>query len=157
MGPNLNVQRQHNSITIPLPVSVQARISKYGTQRTDNSHLPKELWICFTNLKLPIASPRKAGVKGIVKSLKYCNSSPRSMPSILLMMFNKATLAQAEFTVCFSIQVSASEGIRKKKETNLICKPEAFWTTLFLFIWVIFFPSKEKNQAVDWFAITSVS
>ena len=42
-----------------------------------------------------IAYPRSAGDKSAVKPLNCCNSSPKSIPGTLLMIFRRATLAQA--------------------------------------------------------------
>lgn len=58
-----------------------------------------ELCILLTNSKLLIASPRRAGVKGIVNSLKDRRFSPRSISGMLLTMFSSATLAQALLAV----------------------------------------------------------
>ena len=63
-------------------------------------HLENELCICLMKSKLPIASPRSAGVKFEVNSLNCFRCSPRSIPGILLTIFNKATLAQALSMVC---------------------------------------------------------
>ena len=63
------------------------------------AYLAKELWIVLTNSKLPIASPRKAGVKSEVNSLNCCRCSPNLSSGILLTMFSKATLAHALLTV----------------------------------------------------------
>ena len=64
-----------------------------------STHRANELWMVFTNSKLPTASPRKAGVKLAVKRLKCSRLSPSSSSATLLTMFSKATLAQALFTV----------------------------------------------------------
>ncbi len=49
----------------------------------------------FTNSKLPTASPRRAGLKDAVKSLKARRFSPSSISGTLLTILSNATLAQA--------------------------------------------------------------
>lgn len=61
--------------------------------------LANELCILFTNSKLLMASPRRAGVNGMVNSLKALRLSPRSTPGILLTIFSSATLAHALLAV----------------------------------------------------------
>ncbi len=57
----------------------------------------------LTNSKLPTASPRKAGLKDAVKSLKARRFSPSSMFGTLLTMLSNATLAQALLIVLSSL------------------------------------------------------
>lgn len=64
-----------------------------------------ELCILLTNSKLLIASPRRAGVKGMVNSLKDRRFSPRSISGMLLTMFSSATLAQALLAVYISMDI----------------------------------------------------
>ena len=68
-----------------------------------------ELCILLTNSKLLIASPRKAGVKGMVNSLKDRRFSPRSISGILLTIFSSATLAQALLAVYIDIFIISNE------------------------------------------------
>lgn len=63
------------------------------------TYLANELWMVLTNSKLPIASPRRAGVKSAVNSLNCSRCSPSLSSGILLTMFSNATLAQALLTV----------------------------------------------------------
>lgn len=63
-----------------------------------------------------MASPRNAGVKDMVKSLNRCRFSPNSTPSILLTIFNNATLAQAFPAVCHG--PSAICSLRQGPEIN---------------------------------------
>lgn len=70
-----------------------------GDSCSVTTYRAKELCTRFTNSKLLIASPLKAGVKGMVNSLKCRRFSPRSIPGMLLTMFSSATLAQALLAV----------------------------------------------------------
>ena len=102
--------------------------------------------------KLLMASPRNAGVKDMVKSLNRCRFSPNSTPSILLTIFNNATLAQAFSAVCHGHHQLFIHLSHDLKSTNLVGKPKPFWTACFLFPRIIFLPTKKENQAVDGFA-----
>ena len=71
----------------------------FFNMRLLGAYLAKELWMSLTCSKLPMASPRKAGVKSAVKSLNCCRASPISSPEMLLTMLSRATLAHALLTV----------------------------------------------------------
>lgn len=94
-----------------------------NTQNGQEAYRANELWTRLTNSKLLMASPRNAGVKDMVKSLKCCRFSPRSAPSILLTMFNKATLAQALPAVCPEYQPL----IISLESSTRVCLPD--WQT----------------------------
>lgn len=70
-----------------------------GKDQIHTAYRAYELCILLTNSKLLIASPRRAGVKGIVNSLKDRRFSPRSISGMLLTIFSSATLAQALLAV----------------------------------------------------------
>ena len=118
------------------------------------TYLAKELWIPLTKSKLPIASPLRAGLKDAVKSLNARRLSPSSISGILLIMFNNATLAQALLIVLISlIQFNI---YRLDLETDLVCEPDFFRAALLLVVWVFFFPSEQKNQAIYWPTIATL-
>lgn len=78
----------------------------------------------LTNSKLPIASPRKAGLKEAVNSLKARRFSPNSILGTLLTIFSKATLAQALLIVFPLLDMSDSsligDGGRPDSQTRLL-------------------------------------
>ena len=120
------------------------------TKQTGGTYRANELWTRLTNSKLLMASPRNAGVKDMVKSLKCCRFSPRSAPSILLTMFNKATLAQALPAVCPGYQpLIISHKSATRELPYLIGKPKPFGTACLLFFWIILSPAKQEDQAVN--------
>ena len=107
-----------------------------------------ELCILLTNSKLLIASPRRAGVKGIVNSLKDRRFSPRSISGMLLTIFSSATLAQALLAV-YTYIISKEHIQQKNRVTDLVCEPQPIRASCFLLSIVIFTPAEEKDQAVN--------
>ena len=91
-GLELEVRAKH--VHFPAP---RLAVAEVLTEQC--TYLANELCILLTKSKLLIASPLNAGVNGMVKSLKCCRFSPRSMPSTLFTMFRRATLAQALLAV----------------------------------------------------------
>lgn len=63
-------------------------------------YLAYELCTALTNSKLLIASPLRAGVKSLVKSLKLAKGPPSSIDGMLFTMLSRATLAQEKLLVC---------------------------------------------------------
>ena len=82
-----------------------------------------------------MASPRNAGLKDVVNSLKLRKFWPSSMFDTLLTIFSKATLAHALLHVLRDRKDSYATKIL---ETHLICEPNIVWTALFLLIRVLF-------------------
>lgn len=113
----------------------------------DSTYRAKELWICLTNEKLLIASPRKAGVSPAVKLWNCRRCSPSSTFGILLTMFNKATLAQALSTVYVP---SLARSKVSRALPDLIGKPYTIWAALFLLVRVFLSPFEKEYKAIYW-------
>lgn len=129
-------------------MSDRAMIAAINGQYNRRAYRANELCIRLTNSKFLIASPRNAGVNGIVKSLKCCRFSPRSISCMLLTILSSATLAQALPAVCSAMSALRNPTCSYFNHTNLVGKPEPVGTASLLFIRIIFAPTKQKDQAI---------